>query len=134
MKNVPLPPSRRRLPDERVGVTRKFHIERGQDPLRLYVTVGEYEDGKIGELFLKADRQGSLASGALDAVAMMISVGLQYGVPLEAFTEKLIGMRFEPAGFTGDEDKRYKNCTSVLDLIGRWLRDRYAPGTETEEK
>ena len=117
---------RHRLEDERTGVTRKFHIQRGEDPFRMYVTVGEYENGQIGEVFLKADRQGSLASGALDAVAMMISVGLQYGVPIEAFTDKLIGMRFEPAGFTGDQDERYKSCLSVLDLVGRWLHDRYA--------
>lgn len=120
---APARPLRERLPDERKGVTRRFHVRAGGENVKVYVTVGRYPDGRIGEVFLKVDRQGTLASGALDAVALAISVGLQYGIPLGAFVDKFVGMRFEPAGFTGDNDDRYRTCTSVLDLVARYLRD-----------
>jgi hypothetical protein len=91
--------------------------------LRIYVTVGQYEDGAPGELFIKADKQGALASGAFDAVAIAISIGLQHGVPLEQYTAKLKGMTFEPAGLTGDPE--FPTARSVLDLIGRWLEVKF---------
>lgn len=114
---------RERLPDDRKSVTRKFDVQmgEGQAPLRVYIVAGRYPDGRIGEVFLKCDKQGTLLSGAFDAVALSISVGLQYGIPLEVFVAKFIGARFEPAGFTGD--KKYPMCTSVLDLVARWLKD-----------
>lgn len=123
-------PARRRMPDERSGVTRKFEVRGPDGPIKIYVTTGTYEDGSVGEVFLKVDKQGSLASGALDAVATAISVGLQYGVPLEAYTSKLIALRFEPSGFTGD--KKFPSCLSILDLVGRYLQERF--GKKAEEK
>lgn len=120
------PPERLRLPESRSGMTRKFEVIRtDQEPLSVYITIGQYPDGRLGEVFLKCDRQGSLASGALDAVSIILSIALQYGLPLDVFTSKLVGTRFEPAGFTGDKDERYKTCTSILDLVGRWLRDNF---------
>lgn len=122
-------PSRRRLPDTRQSTTRKFKVLRdGEEELAIYVTAGVYEDGSPGELFLKCDRQGSLTSGALDAVAMTISLGLQHGVPLKAYVDKLVAMRFDPSGFTGDA--KYRSCTSILDLVARWLRDHFKLPTE----
>lgn len=108
------------LPDTRDSITRTFKIPISQtEKMKVYVTVGMYPDGRLGEVFIRADKVGSLASGAFDAVAMCISVALQYGVPLEAFTSKLRHTRFEPAGFTGD--KEFPSCSSVLDLIANWL-------------
>jgi len=118
-------PPRKRLPDERGGRTRKFCILRpDEEPLKIYVNAAAYPDtGKLGEIFLKVDRQGSLASGALDAVAICVSVGLQHGVPLEAYATKLVGARFEPNGYTGDPT--YPKASSVLDLVFRWLLASY---------
>lgn len=115
------PPERCRLPETRKSITRKFKV--GGEDLKLYINAGLYEDGRLGEIFIKADKSGSLASGALDAVAMCISIALQYGLPLEPFISKLIGTRFEPSGFTGDKD--YPTCTSALDVVGRWLHDKF---------
>ena len=96
-----------------------------------YVTVGEYEDGRPGELFLKVAKQGSTLAGIMDAFAISVSHGLQYGVPLEAFVEMFTNMRFEPAGMTDDPDIRF--ASSLVDYIFRrlaveYLRHRQARG------
>ena len=134
-------PARRRLPDERQSVCRTFRISRPakdcvqcgkpvpRGPLKMYVHVGLYEDGTPGELFIKADTEGSMARGALDAVAMSLSMAWQYGVPFEASVRKLAGMRFEPQGATGDAD--YSIVTSPLDYVARWLLDKF--GRRDEE-
>ena len=83
------------------------------------MTVGEYEDGRPGEVFLKVAKQGSTLAGIMDAFAISVSHGLQYGVPLEAFVEKFTNMRFEPAGMTDDPDLRF--ATSLVDYIFRRL-------------
>lgn len=116
-------PVRTRLPETRAAVTRRFCVPVGDAELKIYVHAGVYSDGRLGELFISSDKAGSLARGAFDAVALAISIGLQYGVPLSAYTSKMIGMSFEPSGFTGDAE--YPRCTSVLDLIARWLRARF---------
>jgi ribonucleoside-diphosphate reductase alpha chain len=116
-------PLRTRLPDSRESVTREFKVPFGDETLEIYVTTGLYPDGKPGEMFIRADKAGSMARGAFDAVALAVSIGLQYGVPLEAFTAKLSGMRFEPAGLTGDRE--FPMCSSVLDLVAKWLRVRF---------
>lgn len=135
------PATRRRLPDERQGRTRKFQIRQKDGPLiKIYVLAGVYGDsatpahpnGLLGEIFLKVDRQGSLASGAFDGFAIGMSIALQHGVPVEAFTSKMVGMQFEPAGITGDKD--YPMARSVLDLVGRWLRDEYGARALTVEE
>jgi len=113
-----------RLPDTRASVTRKFTLQRPEgEPLRIYVTVGLYDDGKPGEVFIKCDRQGSLTSGAFDAVALVMSIAMQHGVPLASLTDKLRGMTFEPNGLTGDKD--FPIAKSVLDLLARWLQTRF---------
>jgi hypothetical protein len=117
---------RERLPDTRESVTRKFKIARPghrNGDLRMYVTVGLYPDGRPGEVFIRSDLTGSFASGALDAVAMVLSVAWQYGVPFEPTVVKLRGMRFEPQGATGDP--RYGIVRSPLDYVARWLLDRF---------
>ncbi len=114
-----------RLPDERNGLVHRFTV----GGVRIYVNTGEYEDGALGEVFLKADKQGSFTSGVADGLSIILSVALQHGVPLEAFTDKLKNTRFEPEGMVEggmlpDEPTRNK-CTSVLDYLARWLESRY---------
>lgn len=117
---------RNRLPETRQSVTRKFKIARPNHrngDLRMYVTVGLYEDGRPGEIFIRSDLTGSFASGALDAVAMCLSMAWQYGVPFEPTVAKLRGMRFEPQGATGDP--KYGIVKSPLDFVAKWLLDRF---------
>ena len=120
------PTTRERLPDTRHSVTRKFKIARPghrNGDLSMYVTVGLYPDGRPGEIFIRSDYTGSFASGALDAVAMVLSVAWQHGVPFEPTVEKLKGMRFEPQGVTGDP--KYTIVTSPLDYVAKWLLDKF---------
>jgi ribonucleoside-diphosphate reductase alpha chain len=121
-------PHRTRLPVERQSITRTFrirykHKDGTDDIMHIYITAGAFSDGRPGEVFIKADRMGTMARGALDATATMISLLLQYGVPLEVVTGKLRNTRYEPAGFTGDDE--FKTCTSVLDLVAQWLDKRF---------
>jgi hypothetical protein len=118
--------ARERLPNTRESITRKFKIARPghrNGDLRMYVTVGLYPDGRPGEIFIRSDRVGSFASGALDAVAMVLSMAWQYGVPFEPTVAKLRGMRFEPQGATGDS--KYGIVKSPLDYVAKWLLDRF---------
>ena len=108
-------PVRRPLPDERLAMTKKFSIAGHKG----YVTVGMYEDGTPGELFIVMSKEGSTISGLMDGFATAISLALQYGVPLEVLVNKFSHMRFEPAGFTGDKD--IPIAKSILDYIFRWL-------------
>jgi ribonucleoside-diphosphate reductase alpha chain len=89
------------------------------------VTVGEYEDGRPGEVFLQVAKQGSTLAGIMDAFAISVSHGLQYGVPLEAFVDMFTNMRFEPAGMTDDPDIRF--ASSLIDYIFRRLAVAYIP-------
>lgn len=119
---------RQRLPEERRGLTRKFIILRPDHKdgdLRVYVTVGCYPDGRPGEMFIKADKVGSMASGALDAAAMTTSMALQHGASIHDLASKFKGMRFEPQGFTGDP--KFPMVASILDYIGRWLLATFCP-------
>ena len=84
---------------------------------------GEYPDDGIGEVFLKVSKQGSTLSGVMDALAIAVSIGLQYGVPLEAYVSKFMNMRFEPAGMTDDPDIRF--ATSLVDYLFRRLAIDY---------
>lgn len=93
--------------------------------MQLYFTAGMYPDGRIGEVFVRADKMGSLAAGALDAVCIMISMLLQHGVPLEEILPKLRHLRFPPDGFTKDPD--IPSCTSPLDLLAQWLAKKFLP-------
>ncbi len=108
-------PVRRSLPDERQSITHKFSVGGHKG----YVTVGMYEDGSPGELFLVISKEGSTISGMMDGFATAISMALQYGVPLEVLVNKFAHMRFEPSGFTNNPQIRM--AKSILDYIFRWL-------------
>ncbi|HLM16270.1 MAG TPA: vitamin B12-dependent ribonucleotide reductase, partial [Acidimicrobiia bacterium] len=108
-------PVRQKLPRMRNSKTFSFRVA----DCHGYATVGEFEDGRPGEVFLKVAKQGSTLAGIMDAFAISLSLGLQYGVPLEAFAEKFTNMRFEPAGMTDDPDLRI--ATSLVDYIFRRL-------------
>ena len=88
-----------------------------------YITVGMYEDGNPGEIFIKMAKEGSTLSGFMDGFALSVSIGLQYGVPLKALVDKFVNTRFEPSGYTGHKAIPY--AKSVLDYIGRWLGGRF---------
>jgi len=115
---------RRYLPDERNAVTHKFSIA-GHDG---YVTVGLYEDGKPGEIFIVMSKEGTVISGLLDAFATAISLAMQYGVPLEALVKKFSHMRFEPAGVTSNPKIRF--AQSILDYVFRWMSLKFLPPEE----
>ena len=90
-----------------------------------FVTVGEYEDGRPGELFIRVSKQGSTLAGIMDAFAISVSHGLQFGVPLSAFVDAFVGMRFEPAGMTDDAELRL--ASSLMDYLFRRLAVEYMP-------
>ncbi len=108
-------PLRRRLPDERKALTHKFSIGGHEG----YLTVGMYEDGTPGELFVVMAKEGSVVSGLMDSFATSVSLALQYGVPLQVLVDKFSHTRFEPSGFTGNPD--IPIAKSITDYIFRWL-------------
>jgi ribonucleoside-diphosphate reductase alpha chain len=108
-------PRRRKLPDVRSARTHKFSIA-GHDG---YITVGLYDDGTPGEVFLKMAKEGSTISGLMDSIAIMTSIALQYGVPLKALVDKFSHTRFEPSGFTQNAEIPF--AKSVTDYVFRWL-------------
>jgi ribonucleoside-diphosphate reductase alpha chain len=110
---------RRKLPSERTSITHKFSIGGHEG----YLTVGKYEDGTPGEIFIKMAKEGSTLSGIMDAFALSVSIALQYGVPLRALVDKFVNSRFEPSGFTGNPKIHY--AKSVVDYIGRWLGGKF---------
>ena len=112
-------PVRERLPKRRRSNTYKFRVADCEG----YVTVGEYEDGRPGEVFMKVSKQGSTLAGIMDAFSISVSLGLQHGVPLRTFVEKYTNLRFEPAGMTDDPDLRI--ASSVIDYIFRRLAVDY---------
>src|SRR5207245_6114241 len=114
-------PVRQKLPRTRNSKTFSFRVA----DCHGYATVGEYEDGRPGELFLQVAKGGSTLAGIMDAFAISVSHGLQYGVPLEAFVDMFSNTRFEPAGMTDDPDLRF--ATSLVDYIFRRLAVEYLP-------
>jgi ribonucleoside-diphosphate reductase alpha chain len=110
---------RRKLPNERDSVTHKFSVGGHEG----YLTVGKYEDGTPGEIFIKMAKEGSTLSGIMDAFALSTSIALQYGVPLKSLVDKFCNSRFEPSGYTGNPQIRY--AKSVVDYIGRWLGGKF---------
>jgi len=119
---LPGQPIRRRLPARRPAKTFSFAVGEAEG----YITAGEYEGNGVGEVFLKVAKQGSTLSGVMDAFAIAVSIGLQYGVPLEAFVSKFVNMRFEPSGITNDPDIRF--ASSLVDYVFRRLALEYLPG------
>jgi ribonucleoside-diphosphate reductase alpha chain len=118
---------RERLPRRRVSTTFAFRVADCEG----YVTVGEYEDGRPGEVFIKVSKQGSTLAGIMDAFSISISLGLQHGVPLATYVRKYVNMKFEPSGMTDDKDLRIS--TSLVDYIFRRLALDYLPQSEREE-
>ena len=125
---IPLKPStpsneyqakRRRLPDERRAITHKFSVGNHEG----YVTVGLYDDGTPGEIFVTMAKEGSVISGLMDSFATSISVGLQYGVPLDVLVNKFVHVRFEPYGFTNNPNIRI--AKSIVDYLFRWLAMKF---------
>jgi ribonucleoside-diphosphate reductase alpha chain len=119
-------PVRKRLPQQRPSVTTSFQVGDAEG----YITAGSYPDDGLGEIFLKTSKQGSTLSGVMDAFSVAISIGLQYGVPLETYIEKFVNMKFEPSGMTNDPDIRF--ASSLLDYVFRRLALDYLPD-ETRE-
>ncbi|MDP9146633.1 MAG: vitamin B12-dependent ribonucleotide reductase, partial [Acidobacteriota bacterium] len=125
---------REKMPAERASVTHKFSVGGHEG----YITVGMYDDGRPGEIFIKMSKEGSTLSGVMDGLALTVSIGLQYGVPLKVYVDKLLNTRFEPSGITANPKIRF--VSSVLDYIARWLGGRFISadylklnGTATQE-
>src|SRR3972149_1284449 len=112
-------PIRRRLPDERHAITHKFDIAGHEG----YITVGLFEDGQPGEIFLVMAKEGSTISGFADAFAQAISSALQYGVPLQVLVDKFSHVRFEPSGMTRNPEVRF--AKSIVDYIFRWMATKF---------
>jgi ribonucleoside-diphosphate reductase alpha chain len=110
---------RKKLPAERNSITHKFSVGGHEG----YLTVGKYDDGNPGEIFIKMAKEGSTLSGIMDAFALSVSIALQYGVPLRALVDKFVNSRFEPSGYTGNPEIRY--AKSVVDYLGRWLGGKF---------
>ncbi|MFG1698984.1 vitamin B12-dependent ribonucleotide reductase [Nonomuraea sp. NPDC049309] len=117
-------PTRRRMPNQRPSTTTRFTVGGAKG----YMTASSYPDDGLGEVFLKMSKQGSTLAGVMDAFSVAISIGLQYGVPLETYVSKFVNMRFEPAGMTDDPDIRM--ATSVMDYIFRRLALDHLPYEE----
>ncbi|MDB6059702.1 MAG: nrdJ [Verrucomicrobiales bacterium] len=115
-------PLRRRLPDTRTAMTHKFDIAGHEG----YLTVGLFEHGQPGELFITMAKEGSTIGGLMDAIGTLTSLALQYGVPMEALLKKFAHQRFEPSGFTKNPEIR--NAASIIDYVFRWLALQFIPG------
>ncbi|MGJ5816450.1 vitamin B12-dependent ribonucleotide reductase [Paludibaculum fermentans] len=121
-------PLRRKLPDERQSITHKFSIAGHEG----YITVGMFEDGTPGELFITMAKEGSTISGLMDSFATTVSYALQYGVPVQFFVDKFSHVRFEPSGYTGNPNIPY--AKSIMDYIFRWLALKFiGPNTVENE-
>jgi ribonucleoside-diphosphate reductase alpha chain len=120
-KVVEYRPTRKRLPKSRPSRTTSFTVGGAEG----YMTSGSYPDDGLGEVFLKLGKQGSTLAGVMDAFSIAVSIGLQYGVPLETYVTKFTNLRFEPAGLTDDPDVRM--AQSIMDYIFRRLALDYLP-------
>ena len=115
-------PLRRRLPDTRHAITHKFDVAGHEG----YITAGLYEDGQPGEVFITMAKEGSTIGGLMDAIATLVSVSLQYGVPVESLVRKFEHVRFEPSGMTRNPE--IPMAKSLVDYIFRWLAMEFVPG------
>jgi ribonucleoside-diphosphate reductase alpha chain len=117
-------PIRVPLPDERQSITHKFQVGEQEG----YITVGLYQDGAPGEVFLRVNKQGSTVSGLMESLGLLTSVALQYGVPLEGLARKMKNSRFEPYGMTGNRE--IPTATSLVDYVFRWLEKKFVLGEQ----
>ena len=118
---------RRKLADTRASVTHKFSVAGHEG----YITVGQYDDGQPGEIFVTLGKAGSTLAGFADAFATAISFSLQHGVELRFLVDKFTHVRFEPSGFTGNPE--IPIAKSIVDYVFRWLAQRYLPAEERPE-
>jgi len=118
-KEITVKPYRKRLPDTREAITHKFCVAGHEG----FLTVGLYTDGDPGELFITMSKEGSTVGGLMDCLGISVSMGLQYGVPLESFIEKFSHVRFEPQGITTNPDMRF--AKSLVDYVFRWLEQTF---------
>lgn len=116
--------TRVKLPDEARTVRHKFDL----GGIEGYIHVGLYDDGRVGELFVRMAKEGSTISGLVDALATSVSIGLQYGVPLSVFVSKFSHWRFEPSGFS--QDRRIGHASSIIDYVFRWIDVRFPGGRD----
>ena len=119
---------RHKLPTERRSFTHKFGVAGHEG----YVTVGLYDDGSPGEIFVRMAKEGSVIAGLMDSFALAISLALQHGVPLTILCEKFKGTRFEPSGFTGNQE--IPIATSIMDYLFRWLSYRFLPDGDGNQR
>lgn len=119
---------RRRLPDERSAITHRFEIRGGP---KAYLTVGLYEDGSPGEIFIRISKGGSTLSGLLHIFCISISMSLQHGVPLKSLVRKFAHTKFEPSGHTNNQEIPY--ATSITDYIFRWLGKKFLTPEDCSE-
>jgi ribonucleoside-diphosphate reductase alpha chain len=115
-------PTRYKLPDNRLSITHSAVI--GTETV--YITVGVYPDGAIGEVFARMDKEGSALRALLDSWAIAISMGLQYGIPVNTLMEKFRFISFEPSGFT--DNNKIRSAKSVLDYVSAWIQQEFPEG------
>ena len=120
-------PQRRRLPDDRTEVGRKFKVGEYEG----YIHVGLFEDGTPGDIFVDIAKEGTTLAGLMNSFMISVSLGLQYGVPLEVYVSKFSHMRFEPSGMTNDPDIRV--AKSIVDYIFRWMGKKFLTADQQEE-
>jgi ribonucleoside-diphosphate reductase alpha chain len=120
----PPPANRHRLPAERAAITHHFSIAGHEG----YLTVGLYPNGQPGEIFIRMAKEGSTIAGLMESFGTAVSVALQHGVPLQVLVGKLSHTRFEPSGWTGNEQLGY--AKSIMDYLFRWLELRFLSGTQ----
>jgi len=120
-------PRRRRLPDDRTEVGRKFRVGEYEG----YIHVGLYDDGTPGDIFVDIAKEGTTLAGLMNSFMISVSLGLQYGVPLEVYVSKFAHMRFEPSGMTNDPDIRV--AKSIVDYIFRWMGKKFLSSDQQEE-
>lgn len=120
-------PYRERLPATRLSITHKFQIAASPETVEGFFTIGLYDDGRPGELFLAIDKEGTITKGMADAWGTCVSLCWQYGVPVETLMSKFAHWRFEPSGMTADPD--IKIAKSIIDYISRWILGVFVEGT-----
>ena len=121
-------PIRRRLPDEREAIVHHFNVGGYEG----YLTIGFYEDGRPGEIFITTAKEGSTVSGLMDCFATAVSLALQYGVPLEVLCAKFSHTRFEPSGWSGNPQIGY--AKSLMDYMFRWLSLKFLPPMSLQQR
>jgi ribonucleoside-diphosphate reductase alpha chain len=122
LKEMAQHPLRRRLPDTRMAVNHKFEIAGHEG----YLTVGLFENGQPGELFITMAKEGSTIGGLMDTIGALTSLSLQYGVPLESLVRKFAHQRFEPSGYT--RNPQVRQASSIIDYVFRWMACQFIPG------